>query len=100
MLLQRDRYLIAAFRKIFRWEKRRKECKKIGICAKCREVTKDIHVDHINPVIDPKVGWQGWDIYYDRLFNGDLQPLCRPCHKIKTREENVERKETRKQIKE
>lgn len=71
-------------------------------CAECkREVTatikdettgkriKNVHVDHIIPVVDPNVGFEGWDSYIERLFCeiGNLQVLCNDCHKIKTDEE-------------
>ena len=60
-------------------------------CAKCKcEFTsKDVEVDHIKPVIDPKKGFKSWDEYINRLFctEDNLQVLCKPCHKIKTNKE-------------
>lgn len=56
-------------------------------CAKCREAfdRKDVHVDHIDPV----GSFQNWDDYIERLFcpASNLQILCAPCHKRKTKEE-------------
>ncbi len=80
----------------------RKENKKTGKlamhykCAKCKKhfVAVDVQVDHIHPVVDPKVGFIGWDSFIDRIFCEieNLQVLCKPCHKVKTEEEKAERK--------
>lgn len=71
----------------------------------------DVAVDHIEPVLDVKYGWQGYDIYVDRLFCdiNNLQVLCnfkgerngvKSCHKIKTAEESAEAAFYRKRAKE
>jgi len=80
----------------------RKENKKTGKlamhykCAKCKKhfVAIDVQVDHIYPVVDPKIGFIGWDSFIDRIFCEieNLQVLCKPCHKVKTEEEKAERK--------
>ena len=80
----------------------RKENKKTGKlamhykCAKCKKhfVAVDVQVDHIHPVVDPKVGFIGWDSFIDRIFCEieNLQVLCKPCHKVKTEKEKAERK--------
>jgi 5-methylcytosine-specific restriction endonuclease McrA len=80
----------------------RKENKKTGKlamhykCAKCKKlfVAADVQVDHVLPVVDPKVGFIGWDSFIDRIFCEieNLQVLCKPCHKVKTEEEKAERK--------
>lgn len=46
-------------------------------------------VDHINPVIDPKVGFTTWDDFIERLFceAENLQLLCKTCHDKKSKEE-------------
>lgn len=51
--------------------------------------TKNIIADHIEPVIDPAVGFTTWDEFIERLFVEDehWQALCWSCHKIKTSEE-------------
>ena len=60
-------------------------------CAKCKEefTSKDIEVDHIKPVIDPKKGFVSWDEYIDRLFcdEKNMQALCKGCHLVKTKKE-------------
>lgn len=61
------------------------------MCAACKNefTSKDVEVDHIKPVIDPKKGFKSWDDYINRLFctEENLQVLCKPCHRIKTTKE-------------
>lgn len=64
-------------------------------CAKCHiakpEKDKDYQVDHIDPVVDPKVGFLNWDQYINRMLNcgpEGVQVLCKRCHNIKTKREN------------
>lgn len=77
-------------------------------CAMCeQEVTattkeerkrvKNVHVDHIHPVVDPEKGWEGWDILIERLFceEDGLRVLCASCHKIVTDDEKQIAKERR-----
>lgn len=72
------------------------------LCAGCgREVeasakingrrVKNVHVDHIRPIIDPEVGFTTWDDLIARMFcEGDnLQLLCNDCHTTKTNEEKA-----------
>ena len=73
------------------------------LCAGCKNevpnTTKDengrrvknVHVDHILPIIDPAVGWVSWDDTIERMFSerDNLQLLCGACHKIKTDEEKA-----------
>ena len=65
-------------------------------CAKCKKhfVATDVQVDHVLPVVDPKVGFVSWDLFIDRIFCEieNLQVMCKPCHKVKTEEEKLERK--------
>ena len=60
-------------------------------CAACRNdfPAKDIQVDHIHPVIDPRIGFTTWDDVIKRMFceQEDFQILCRECHKEKTKSE-------------
>lgn len=50
---------------------------------------KNIIADHIDPVIDPNVGFVSWDVVIERLFveSDGFQALCWGCHNIKTSEE-------------
>ena len=65
-------------------------------CAKCKKlfVAADVQVDHIKPVVDPKKGFVSWDDFINRIFCEieNLQTLCKPCHKVKTDQEKLERK--------
>lgn len=54
-------------------------------------------VDHIEPVVDPAIGFEGWDRYVERMFVEveGYQVLCWECHEAKTAVEravSVERK--------
>lgn len=64
-------------------------------CAECKKSfpNKEVQVDHINPVVDPVAGFQGWDVYIDRMYCAveNLQVLCRSCHKKKSTQERKER---------
>jgi hypothetical protein len=48
-------------------------------------------VDHIDPVIDPAVGFVSWDTVIERLFCEveGFQVLCWACHHAKTNEERA-----------
>ena len=68
---------------------------KLHECCECHELfpAKDVRADHINPIV-PVTGFDTWDATIERLFCeiDGFQALCVPCHKIKTDEENAERK--------
>lgn len=59
---------------------------------------RDTHMDHINPVIDPEVGFVDWNTYIARLFvePEGYQCICVGCHKEKTEKENKTRKKKKK----
>lgn len=88
-------FLVHKFRQAwFFYSEKRRACIKSKQCAVCHvafERQKDVHADHINPVIDPATGFIDWNTYYDRMMNGELQPLCKTCHDIKTSEERKRR---------
>lgn len=60
-------------------------------CNKCKGhfPQKQINVDHIEPVVDPQVGFVNWDTFINRMFCSpdNLQVLCLDCHKVKTQQE-------------
>lgn len=62
------------------------------LCNRCKKeyTNKDVEVDHIIPVVDPKVGFVDWNTFIDRMFceRSNYQVLCKPCHKKKTKEES------------
>lgn len=80
-------------------------------CAECGDIgpptlppeegkknrVKNIAADHIEPVVDPNVGFVDWNTFIDRLFVElqGWQALCHKCHTIKTREENTIAKDRR-----
>lgn len=63
-------------------------------CAKCKDIFhyKEVHVDHIDPVI-PTDGWDSWEEVLERMFCSidEMQLLCKGCHKKKTNKENKNR---------
>lgn len=63
---------------------------------------KNIVADHIQPVVDPNIGFVDWNTFIARLFveQEGWQALCNACHTIKTSEENTIAKERRQYIKE
>lgn len=71
----------------------------VYLCAHCngRFGPKEIDVDHILPVI-PLNGSKSFDEIIPRLFcdSDNLQVLCKPCHKTKSKAENKLRFEYRK----
>lgn len=76
------------------------------ICASCRETfgLGAVNVDHIEPVvpINTLSKDMSWDEIIGRMFNcsdDNLQVLCKECHKEKSREENAERREFKKNAK-
>lgn len=71
------------------------------LCAMCEQeyTQKDVQVDHIKPVIDPKKGFVSWDTYIDRMFceGKNLQVLCKVCHAEKTKlEKKISKKHANK----
>lgn len=85
------------------------------LCAGCRNTVpnsvvedgkrvNNIFVDHINPIVDPSVGWTNWDDVIEGMFSekDNLQLLCKDCHDVKTKEERdiaVERRRKEKESK-
>ena len=68
-------------------------------CAACSELFKavDVQVDHIDPVVSVEKGFEGWNVYIERMFceADGYQVLCKTCHSIKTANERKARKENR-----
>lgn len=66
-------------------------------CAHCHNQfpAKEIQVDHINPVIDPSVGFVSWDEVIKRMFCEveGYQVLCKACHLVKSNAEKRQAKE-------
>ena len=70
------------------------------VCASCKAVVgnKDIKIDHIEPVVDPALGFQGYDQFVKRLFVelDGYQAICVPCHQLKTNQEKELRNEAKR----
>ncbi len=51
-------------------------------CSVCDAVVhyKELEIDHIEPCV-PLDGWCGFDTFIERLFEGPLRAVCKPCHK-------------------
>ena len=64
-------------------------CNHCGLCFK----PKEVHVDHIYPVVPVEREVRDWNEYIERLFcnSSGLQVLCIDCHQKKSNEENAER---------
>lgn len=72
----------------------------VYICAHCKHEVrnKDMHMDHIEPVINPKTGFVDWNTFIDRLFCDidGWQVLHKSCHSEKTIKENIKRRGKKK----
>lgn len=68
-------------------------------CANCNGnfAGRFVQVDHIEPIIDPAVGFTTWDDVVNRMFceKQNLQVLCTDCHKEKTASERKIKKESK-----
>lgn len=106
-----DKYLLAAFRRTFRWSPERRKALKRAFhhkegkiefyeCEKCHKLVprKQKQVDHIEPVIIPTMGFTGYDDLKGRMFvsASELRVLCKECHHIKTQAENIIRRGVRR----
>lgn len=73
-------------------------------CATCSEIyqRKDVHLDHIEPIVDVEKGFENWDIFISRMFCDEegFQVLCKYCHDTKTEMEKVLREKFKKKKKE
>jgi hypothetical protein len=104
------RYVTSQLRRIFRWspEKRRALAgasvkgsrPAIYKCALCLKfcIKSDVHVDHIQPVVDPEVGFVDWNTLIERLYcdASGLRVLCVACHKDVTKKQNAVRRKFKK----
>lgn len=82
-------------------------------CASCKELVpatikegrkrvKNVHADHIVPIVDPRVGFTNWDDCVERMMceSDNFQALCKECHDKKCSEEKAMEKERRALTKE
>ena len=72
------------------------------LCSGCQDLfgPKEVALDHIVPVVDPKVGFTTWDDYIARLFcdTEGFQILCNSCHDAKTQVEDLMREHYKSEI--
>ena len=104
--------IISALREKSRWWKPKQKCIKDARvskgkyrCASCRQIVPstikgvyktgkragkprkivNILADHIEPVVDPYVGFVSWDVYIERMFiETGFQAICHSCHQEKS----------------
>lgn len=62
-----------------------------NVCHKWKRSVKGskVVIDHIDPVVDPQVGFVNFDTYFKRMWcdKSNLQKICGECHRKKTNEE-------------
>lgn len=96
-------FVTAALRRAsLRWPPRNEALKRARVdrgkykCAVCEKHFKkeEIHIDHILPIINPALGFVGWDDFIDKLFCDvdSFQILCKLDHEVKTMMEDEMRK--------
>lgn len=106
----RQAFIKSTLRKAsYRWPYRNLAMQKARVgwglykCAHCgKSVTNKIKkLDHVNPVVDPRVGFVSWDEFGKRELVGlcGWQVLCEICHNVKSKGETEIRKQTRRQKK-
>ena len=73
------------------------------VCAACKKIfgSKEIKIDHIEPVRTVTGQDNSWDATIARMFPevDGFQVLCKGCHNLKTSIENACRREAKKQNK-
>lgn len=83
----------------------RPRVKKWSLCASCTRVEPSYlcEVDHRLPIIPLHTALEEltWDYVINQIFcdKTNLQVLCKPCHLLKSKAENKERREHKKRIK-
>ncbi len=105
--MDKKKFLISALRRAsYRWPPRSIAMSRARVgygiyqCEQCQGLllTNEKKLDHIEPVVDPALGFTTWDSYIDRLFVNEtgFQVLCWVCHNEKTGEERDVRTERRR----
>ena len=99
--------ITSALRQVWRWSPERRAalerarvCRGSYECELCghRSGPKGVQVNHKEPVVGVE-GFQGWDIYIERLFCDidGLEIVCSGCHKKETEKQRNARK-TKRQL--
>lgn len=95
--------ITSALRRIWFYGPSRREAVKLAKaggnrCSICKVPQDKLQMDHVQPVV-PLSGEYTWDIYIDRLFNGELRGICKPCHKAHTQIQSTTRRNLKKILK-
>lgn len=73
--------------------------RKLHKCEECKELfpANEMQADHTEPVV-PLTGFDSWDGVIGRMYCeiDGFTALCKPCHKVKTKEENAIRRANKK----
>lgn len=73
---------------------------KLHRCCGCGELFPkgEMRADHVDPVVDPDIGFTTWDEFIERMFveREGFQAICVGCHKIKSAEERTRRNYAKK----
>lgn len=83
----------------------RPRVKKWSRCTACQQMSPEylMDCDHIDPIvpINQALEDMSWDTVVDRAWcaRNNLQPVCKPCHKEKTKAEGKLRREAKKKAK-
>lgn len=83
----------------------RDRVKKWSVCALCllKVPTYTVQIDHIDPLLEigKTIEDYNWDELVERLWcdPSNLQAVCTPCHKAKSKEENALRRKIKKERK-
>lgn len=83
----------------------RPRVKKWAVCPECKQYTPKylMQVDHQEPIvpIDSSLEEMSWDEVVNRVWceRFNLRALCKPCHNVKTKDENKQRRRLKKERK-
>jgi 5-methylcytosine-specific restriction endonuclease McrA len=83
----------------------RKRVTRWGKCTACNKLEPLylLQIDHKEPIIpiDRSLDEMSWDEVVDKVWcdERNLQAVCKPCHKAKSKIENAERRRRKKETK-
>jgi 5-methylcytosine-specific restriction endonuclease McrA len=90
--------------RVAHYDPERPRVTKWSLCSECQklEPTYLVECDHLEPVvpIDKSLEDMTWDELVSRIFcdKSNLVVKCKPCHKLKSKQENKDRREARKKL--
>ena len=77
---------------------------KLSMCSTCKQPvpTYLLQVDHVEPIVKVTETLEdlSWDELVNRIWCGEenLEPVCKPCHTIKSKAENALRRKHKKEM--